>query len=135
MFAFPNWRCLTITALVVCFLIAHGLLHVAIFSPRTDPGAPFDPGHSWLLADTHVGAPAQRLTGTGLAIATAGLYIGAGLVVLVTGRWTPALVVGAAACGLALKLAWFNPWLLLGIALDVGVAYAAFAGIPSSLAG
>jgi hypothetical protein len=39
--------------LFIGFLIAHGLVHLAIWlMPKPpDQKAPFDPGHSWLLGD------------------------------------------------------------------------------------
>jgi hypothetical protein len=42
--------------LLIVFLVAHGLVHVAIWTPRYDPekGA-FDASHSWLIAVVGLG--------------------------------------------------------------------------------
>jgi len=38
--------------LLIGFLIAHGLVHVAIWAPKCDPNkASFDPSDSWLIGD------------------------------------------------------------------------------------
>ena len=38
--------------IMIGFLIAHGLVHVAIWAPRYDPQkAPFDASRSWLIGD------------------------------------------------------------------------------------
>ncbi|MFJ2238055.1 hypothetical protein [Streptomyces sp. NPDC087859] len=39
----------------------------------------------------------------------------------------------AASVGLVLKALWFNPWLSLGILLDIGVITAALTNWPASL--
>jgi hypothetical protein len=38
--------------LLIAFLMADGLVHVAIWAPKYDPEkAPFDASHSWLVGD------------------------------------------------------------------------------------
>ena len=63
--------------LFIGFLIAHGLVHLAIWLlPRpSDQEAPFDPDHSWLLGDQQTVAALLAVTaaaaaGFGLMLAT-----------------------------------------------------------------
>jgi hypothetical protein len=44
-----------------------------------------------------------------------------------------ALALAGAATALALKGLWFNTWLSLGIAIDLGVLWAVVTGWPTSL--
>jgi len=55
--------------LFVGFLIAHGLVHLAIWlMPKPEQKAPFDPGHSWLLGD-------QKTVAVVLAVTAAALLV------------------------------------------------------------
>ena len=60
----------------IAFLIAHGLVHVAmwVFVPKPAPGkeAPFDASHSWLLGN-------QRALAVTVAAATAVVLVVAGV--------------------------------------------------------
>ena len=113
----------------VAFLFAHPFVHVAVWAmPKpAETAAPFDPTHSWALAAGHAPPTSQRATGVTLAWIAAALFAAAGLALafdLVA--WT-ALAVMAAAVGLALKVLYFNPWLSLGVVLDVAVLALAIA--------
>jgi hypothetical protein len=103
------------TVLAGLFLVAHGLVHLAIWLPAPKEDAPFDPGHSWLFGDVHL--PAR-----GLAVAAAGLLALAGVLVLAGGDARAALAVAGAAVSLALVLLTFHPWLLGAVAIDVAIA-------------
>jgi hypothetical protein len=118
-------------SLVALFLIAHGLVHVAIYAAPPDPskGAPFDPSRSWLLADRGVDAGAMRATSIALALATAAGFGVTGALLLLDGPWAGPAVV-ASLSGLTLKSMWFHLWLTLGVAIDLAVATAALAGLP-----
>lgn len=125
------------TTLVVAFLVAHGLVHAAIWLPATeapDPGAPFAPDHSAVLAAAHVAQRAARVIAAALALGSGAAYVLTGLGVGLSAGWTAAMAVVAAGLGLLLKLTFFNRWLLLGIALDVVVLSSALLGRPVSLA-
>jgi hypothetical protein len=104
------------------FLVAHGLIHIAIWTlPKpTDQKAPFDPNRSWLLGDV-------RGLSKALAITVAALYVVAGVGVFLETSWWQALTVAISAISLALMVLTFNPWLLAGIAIDatliVGIAF------------
>jgi hypothetical protein len=68
--------------LFIAFLIAHGLVHVAIWaSPTSQHGkAPFDPAHSWLVG-------VHRPVSIVLALTTAALLIGAGVGLWAHAEW------------------------------------------------
>ena len=55
------------------FLVAHGLVHLAVWPAPPKEDAPFDPGHSWLLGDAR--RPARRF-----AITACTLLVAAGTV-------------------------------------------------------
>src|SRR4026207_1011810 len=59
--------------LFIAFLIAHGLVHLAIWLMPKPPGqkAPFDPDHSWLLGD-------QKTVAVVLAVAAAAVLMAGG---------------------------------------------------------
>jgi hypothetical protein len=117
------------------FLIAHGLIHVAIYAtpPPQDGSAPFDPSHSWALAGAHVAESSTRSLSvlvawvSGIVLAVAGVALLAGSAV-----WIPIAVIGAAS-GLFLKVLFFNAWLSAGILIDLGILWAVAAGWPPSL--
>ena len=111
--------------LFIGFLIAHGLVHLAIWLlPKpADQKAPFDPNHSWLLGD-------QRTMAVILAITAAGLLIGGGLGLWVhADRWRALAAIGLAA-SLGLMIVYFNPWYLLieavNASLIVGIVWLAW---------
>jgi hypothetical protein len=123
-----------IRVLLAAFLIAHGLIHGGIYAVPKPPDekAPFDPGHSWVLAGLGVAVGPARRTATLLAWLTAGLFALAGALLLGgAGGWAAAAV-AAAAAGLVLKLGYFHAWLSLGVLLDLGVLTAVGAGWPAS---
>ncbi|MDG9701613.1 hypothetical protein [Streptomyces sp. DH37] len=124
-----------IRAVAVVLLVAHALVHFRIWVTPPDPEnpPPFSPSRSWALSAAHVTEETSRAAATGLAVVTALLYAIAGVALLAdAGWWAPAAVV-AAAGGLVLKVVWFDPWLLLGIALDAGIILAVTLAWPASL--
>ncbi|ALV36706.1 hypothetical protein [Streptomyces sp. CdTB01] len=124
------------TALLVAgFLIVHGLLHPGVWTAPRQPGrpAPFDPGHSWALSAAHVAPAPARSAALALAWWTALVYCAAGVGVLAGGGWWSATALVAAVSGLVLKALWFDPWLSVGVLLDLGVVAAVAASWPASL--
>jgi hypothetical protein len=107
--------------LLIVFLIAHGLVHVAIWAPKYDPEkVPFDASHSWLIGD-------QRLLAQVLAFTAAALLVLAGIALWTQGGWwRPTAVLGLSVSTILLLL-YFNPWYLfilpVNIALIVGIAF------------
>lgn len=107
------------------FLVAHGLIHVAIWLTPASSDAPFDVRHSPLLGDLG-------------ALATAwGLLAGAGFVVsgiayLLDAAWWPAALVVASGVSLVLLLATFTTWWLLALVIDVALAVVALRALGGS---
>jgi hypothetical protein len=107
--------------LLIGFLIAHGLVHVALWAPKYDPEtAPFDPSHSWLLGD-------QRSLARVLAFVAAALLVVAGVGLAVHGEWWRQTAVIGMSVSSALLLLYFNAWYLfilaVNTALIVGIAF------------
>jgi hypothetical protein len=107
--------------LLIGFLIAHGLVHVAIWAPKYDPEkAAFDASHSWLIGD-------QRPFAQVLAFTAAALLVLAGIALWThSGWWRPTAVVGLSV-STALLLLYFTPWYLfilpVNVALIVGISF------------
>jgi hypothetical protein len=124
-----------VRTIVTLFLFAHGFVHSAVWvMPRANAQAPpFDPAHSWALGLAHVNQKSSMGASVVFAwLATAAFALAAVMVAVDVPAWSVMAVMGAA-IGLVLKLLWFNPWLTLGVALDVAVIAAVVAGYPSSL--
>jgi hypothetical protein len=116
------------------FLIAHGLLHPSIYAAKDEKEPmPFDPNRSWALTAAHVDErPTQNLS-IALAWLTALVFTVAGVLVFAdVSLWTSIAIAGAA-LGLILKGLYFTPWLIAGVAIDVGIIWAALANWPPSL--
>ena len=123
------------TLLVAAFLIVHGLLHPGVWTAPQQPGAqaPFVPGHSWALTAARVPPATAGALALALAWYTAVVYAIAGVGVLAGTGWWPTAALVAASSGLLLKAVWFDPWLALGVLLDVGVIVAVACTWPASV--
>ena len=124
------------TVLVAGFLVAHGLIHLAIWLPHppSDPDKPppFVPDHSAVLTRVAPRRATHRLS-VGLAVAAGAGFALAGVAVATSAGWAAGAAVAAALAGLTLKLVFFHPWLLVGILLDLAVLGSATVGWPVSL--
>lgn len=110
--------------LIAGFLIAHGLLHLAVWAtPKSSGTQPFDPSHSWPLDALGVGAEAARSLSIVLAIAAAAGFVAAGVALFVGSEWWRVLAIVAAAESLPLFLLFFNPWFTVGVAIQLGILY------------
>jgi hypothetical protein len=125
------------TFLVAGFLLLHGLLHLAVWLPKPEPTpdkpVPFEPDHSALLTEAHVQQRTVHRLAVWLAATAAALYGIAGLAVALGTSWAIPLALLAGAVGLAVKLLFFHPWLLIGIGLDVLVLTCALVEWPVAL--
>lgn len=125
------------TALLAAFLVAHGLVHLAIWLPHPETDAerppPFVPDHSALLTAATVQPSTTHRLAVGLAVAVATAYVVAGVAVVAGGAWVVGVAVLAAGLGLVLKLAFFHPWLSVGVLLDGLVLTAAVLEWPVAL--
>lgn len=122
---------MVIRVLVASVLLAHAAIHLAFIAPAPPatadgPAWPFTTNDSWLLQRLGLDPAAMRVVAGVLVAATlVALLIAAlaALGVVPAGLWVPALTVGAVA-SLGLLIAFFHPWLVLGIAIDVGLLLA-----------
>ena len=102
--------------LFIAFLIAHGLIHSAIWTvpKQKDQKAPFDPGHSWLLGD-------RRSVALIVALVAGVLFVSAGVGLWAHADWWRPVAVAGAGVSLVLIALYFSAWLILAVALDVGL--------------
>jgi hypothetical protein len=115
------------------FLLAHGAIHASFLSPRPPataggPAWPFELARSWVLTPLGVQPETARLLGMALVAATVGAFALAALAAtgpLPAELWGPTTAVGAVA-SLALLVLFFHPWLVLGLAIDLGLLWAVF---------
>jgi hypothetical protein len=118
--------------LFVGFLIAHGLVHVAIWAtPKPkDQQAPFDPAHSWLLGD-------RKTLAVVAAFVAAAVLVTAGFGLWVHADWWRPVAVTGLAVSFALMVLYFDPWFLfiesVNAALVLGITW--FAWPPASMVG
>jgi hypothetical protein len=103
-----------VSILAGLFLVAHGLVHLAIWLPALKEDAPFDPGRSWMLGE-------QRALTRALAIAACVVLAIGGVLVLVGAGVGAAVATVGAVISLALVLLTFHPWLLGAVAIDVAI--------------
>jgi hypothetical protein len=101
--------------LFLAFLVAHGLVHIAVWAPRyNEEKMRFDASHSWLLGDA-------RSLAIALAIASAVILVVAGFALWAQADWwRPATVLGLAV-SLTVIVLYFNPWYLFITAVNVGL--------------
>jgi hypothetical protein len=119
------WR-----TLVGLFLVAHGLVTVAMWGPRY-PAVPEgqvqppNPAHSWIFGDVRMLSLILGVA-VGLALAVAGVGF------LTHQGWWPPVAIGAGAASLLLFGIFFTPWWVVGMATSAGLIVAALrAGVPA----
>ena len=116
---------------VAGFLLAHALIHVGFVTlapPATagGPAWPFSTSESWLFSRLGVGADATRLVALALVATTiAGFSLAALslLGILPAWIWLPGVAIGAAS-SMGLLIAFFHPWLALGVGIDLVLIWA-----------
>lgn len=106
-------------------LIAHGLITVAIWAVPPSKDAPFDAAHSWLLGDV-------RVISVILGILAGAAFVATGVGVMGNVTWWPTSAVIAGFGGVVLMVVWFNPWLILGLAISVAVLVAGLRELGTS---
>ncbi|HEU0213619.1 MAG TPA: hypothetical protein VFR13_06025 [Jiangellaceae bacterium] len=105
------------TLVIGMFLIAHGLVHVAMYAPPAASDAPFDPARSWVF-----GRRLHRLALV-LATITALVLVLAGIGLLAHQDWWQAATVVGASASLVFLVLFFHPWLSLGVAINVAMIW------------
>ena len=102
------------TVLAGLFLIAHGLVHLAVWLAPPPPDAPFDSRHSWLLGDA-VG-PSRALS-----VLACVLFVLAGILLLAGTELAAAIAVAAAVISLALVALTFNRWFVFAVGINAAI--------------
>lgn len=95
-------------------VIAHGAVTALIWLIPAGKDAPFDAAHSWLFGDT-------RAISAGFGALTGVAFVVTGVAALATLPWWPEAAIAAGAAGVLLMVLWFDPWLVLGIAISAAV--------------
>ena len=125
------------SALLVALLIAHGLVHLAIWLPHPLADAenppPFRPDHSALLTTSPVTQAVTHRLSVVLATGAATGYVVAGVAVATSVPGATTMVAAAAGLGLAVKALLFYPLLTLGVLINAALLVAAVSGWPVSL--
>ena len=123
------------------FLLAHGLIHVAFISPAppATAGGPawlFATDQSWLVRALEIRPEIVRILAMALvAVTVAGFALAAVAALgIAPGLWPPAIAIGSIA-SVGILIAFFHPWLSLGLAIDATLLWATFiAGwVPASM--
>jgi hypothetical protein len=92
-----------IQILIGGFLIAHGLVHLAVWATPKQPDAPFDASDSWLLG------PTKGLSMV-LAVVAAVVLVAGGIALFAdVAVWQPLTIAGLAV-SLLLDVLYFNLW-------------------------
>ena len=85
-------------------LIAHGVLHPAIYTLPYDPEkAPFDPARSWAFTAVHVAASPTRTFSVALSVIAGVMFLFSGVAVLASSSVRVWLAALGAVSGLILK--------------------------------
>jgi hypothetical protein len=99
------------------FLVAHGLLHLAIWLPPSTSDSPFDPRHSWAFGDV-------ARTARGLALLSCGLFVAAGILLLSGSESAAPAVVGSFVSGSLIVLT-FTPWFVGALVINAAIVVVA----------
>jgi hypothetical protein len=121
-----------VNVLLAAFLVAHGLVHTFYFTPpppRTADGPewPFEMQRSWLVTSAGFDPAIARVAGTALIIVTIALLVLAALATVgwvVPTAWWPVAALAGAVASAAVLLVFFHPWIVLGLVIDLAIAWA-----------
>jgi hypothetical protein len=101
--------------LFISFLIAHGLVHIAVWAPTYEKEkVPFDASESWVLGHA-------RPLAVGLAVASAVLLVVAGVGLWAHADWWRPLTIVGLGVSLSVLVLYFNPWYSFITAVNVAL--------------
>ena len=101
--------------IVGLFLIAHGLVHLAIWLAPSTKTAPFDVHHSPVFGDI-------RGLATLLGVTAGVMFIVTGIGYLTGQSWWAMAALAGAAVSTGLMVVTFTPWWILGLAINLIIA-------------
>ncbi len=102
------------SALAGLFLVAHGLVHLAVWIAPPPPDAPFDSCHSWLLGDAGVLSRA-------LTIGACAVFVLAGVLLIAGAGLGATLAVVGSVTSLVLVVLTFNRWFVFAVAINAAI--------------
>ena len=109
------------TWVVGLFLVAHGLVHVAVWAAPVAKDQPFDPHHSWALEGAGVSTATVDSAARVMSIVSAVAFVVGGIALLAGVEvWRPITVV-ASVLGLAMAVVWFHPWFTVDVLINAGL--------------
>lgn len=98
---------------VAVLLFVHGFVHLRVWWWGF-PQSPFDPRRSWLIGEA-------RAVSVALAVLAGALLIVAAIGYATGQDWSAYAAIGGSLVSIVLIILVFNPWLLLGVAIDVAI--------------
>jgi hypothetical protein len=104
------------------FLIAHGLLHFAIWGPPKPKDVPFDAHHSPMFGDI-------RAAATILAVLAGAAFVVTGIAYLSGQDWWAPLALVASGVSIVLLLVTFTPWWIFGLLINAVIAVLAWRAV------
>jgi hypothetical protein len=112
--------------LLAAVLVGHGLVHLLFFVPQPAatagaPEWPFDMARSWMVTGAGLDLGTVRVIGATLIAVVAACFVVSGLAtigVIVPPSWWRPAVVASAIASIAVLALFFNPQLVLGLAID-----------------
>jgi hypothetical protein len=128
--------------LLAAVIVGHGWVHAMFLLPRPPaedgaPAWPFDMSRSWPVVRGGLPLGPLRTAGAALiaAVVVAGALAALATVgIVVPAGWWPALVAGSAVGSAVLLVLFFDPQLILGLAIDAALVWlvAASAWVPAA---
>ncbi len=122
--------------LIGLFLMLHGLIHLGYLLPASwihprKPDWPFDMRRSWLI--TRLGADAQviRELGASFTVAIFAGFIACGFAWMGFGlppEWWVSVAGASSIASVAMLIAFFHPWVIAGVAIDLGLLWLTASG-------
>lgn len=91
--------------LFIAFLIAHGAIHLAIWTMPATEDAPFDAARSWLIGN-------QRTVAMVVAVAASVVLVGAGIGLWAHAEWWRTTALVGLALSFGLMVFFFHPWFI-----------------------
>lgn len=114
-----------IRVLIGAFLIAHGLVHLAIWLPKPAGDTPFAVNRSAIFGNV-------RGVAVPLAITSAALLAAAGVGVLGSQGWGTTAALAGAVASIALMALTFTPWWAAGLVINATIIALAWRTLPGT---